>query len=89
MNMIEKVARSLTDQMEDQDEALPSSIQRDKGLVWLEGWFDIKAAIQAMREPSDGMWEAAKQEEGCRCPCCINADYWQAMIDAALEDKTQ
>jgi hypothetical protein len=28
-------------------QALPSSMQQEKGLVWLEGWFDLRAALTA------------------------------------------
>lgn len=44
---------ALKAQMEAQDDdTTPSSIQREKGLVWLEGWFDMKAALRAIGEPS-------------------------------------
>ena len=40
---------ALKAQMEAQaDDTTPSSIHRGKGLVWLEGWFDLSAA-QAIR----------------------------------------
>ena len=43
---------ALKAQMEAQaDDTTPSSIQREKGLVWLEGWFDMKAALRAIGEP--------------------------------------
>ncbi len=46
-DLCERVARALTEQMECQaDDTTPSSIQRNKGMVWLEGWFDIPAAIK-------------------------------------------
>jgi hypothetical protein len=47
---IERVELALREQMEEQDETLPSSIARERGLVWLEGWFDLERAILAMRE---------------------------------------
>ena len=47
--MRERVKLALEAQMEAMDdETIPSSIQRDKGLVWLEGWFDLDAAIAAI-----------------------------------------
>ena len=53
MTEVEKVARALKAQMEEQmDDITPSSIQREKGLVWLEGWFDLKAALDAARGES-------------------------------------
>jgi len=47
---VETVARALNSQMEAQaDDLTPSSVQREKGLFWLEGWFDLKAAISALK----------------------------------------
>jgi len=47
---VEAVARALNLQMEAQaDDLTPSSVQREKGLFWLEGWFDLKAAIAALK----------------------------------------
>ena len=47
----EKVAeaiRALETQMEDQaDDTTPSSIHRQNGKVWLEGWFDFPKALAA------------------------------------------
>jgi hypothetical protein len=34
-------------QMEAQEENLPSSLARERGLVWLDGWFDLDAALAA------------------------------------------
>ena len=43
-----KVDEAMLKQMDEQaDDNTPSSIQRDKGLVWLEGWFDLAAALRA------------------------------------------
>lgn len=46
---VERVAKVLTEQMEEQDEHLPSSLARERGLVWLDGWFDLRAALAAMQ----------------------------------------
>ncbi len=47
--MRERGKLALEAQMEAMDdETIPSSIHRDKGLVWLEGWFDLDAAIAAI-----------------------------------------
>ena len=47
---VEAVANVLRYQMDMQaDDNTPSSIQRDNGLIWLEGWFDLSAAIAALR----------------------------------------
>ncbi|NJC06548.1 hypothetical protein GGQ97_002341 [Sphingomonas kaistensis] len=43
---VEEVRAELERQMEGQDETLPSSIARDRGLTWLEGWFDLPAALK-------------------------------------------
>lgn len=51
---VERVERELDRQMDQQaDDTTPSSIQRDKGLIWLEGWFDIPAAIAALTTPTE------------------------------------
>lgn len=45
--MSEAIKNELIRQMEMQTEDMtPSSIQREKGLVWLEGWFDLDKALQ-------------------------------------------
>lgn len=48
---LERLAKAnLEAQMEAQaDDTTPSSVQRDKGLVWLEGWFDLASMIEALR----------------------------------------
>jgi hypothetical protein len=43
----EKLREALEKQIEGQDEMLPNSIARERGLVWLEGWFDLPAALGA------------------------------------------
>ncbi len=46
--MVERVARELAAQMEAQaDDTTPSSIQREKGLIWFDGWLDLRAVIAA------------------------------------------
>lgn len=45
-----EVREALERQMEAQDEYLPTSIARERGLVWLEGWFDIPGALNARDE---------------------------------------
>lgn len=46
--MVERVVQNMKQQMENEDENTPSSIQRGKGLVWLEGWFDMAAVLRAI-----------------------------------------
>lgn len=72
-----KVLReALLKQMDEQaDDNTPSSIQRDRGLVWLEGWFDLAAALieallTADRENSE-LLEAAIEGQS----------YWQARAE--------
>jgi hypothetical protein len=39
-------ARALREQSDDEDmQDLPSSMCRKRGLVWIEGWFDLPAAL--------------------------------------------
>lgn len=48
--MSEAIKNELIRQMEMQaDDMTPSSIQREKGLVWLEGWFDLDGLVDAVR----------------------------------------
>lgn len=45
---VAEVIRALETQMEDQaDDTTPSSIHRQNGKIWLEGWFDFSQAIAA------------------------------------------
>jgi hypothetical protein len=47
---VEAVALVLAAQMEAQsDDTTPSSMMRANGLVWLEGWFNLEAALAAAR----------------------------------------
>lgn len=76
VSMIERVARAINDAGRKYiDERLSA-----------EGWADVpdevfaRAAIEAMREPTDAMWDAGQgfvQSE----------DAYQAMIDAALNEQ--
>ena len=70
-DMIERVARALTDHWENL-EAKQQNYFRQKA----------RTAIAAMREPTEAMCEAADAVE-CNQPECI----WQGMIDAALEGQ--
>ena len=45
---VAEALRALETQMEDQaDDTTPSSIHRQNGKVWLEGWFDFPKALAA------------------------------------------
>lgn len=64
--LAELLAKALQAQMDAQDDDsfnLPSSIHREQGRIWLEGWFDLNAAIDnlpAIREQADDV-ERLKQ----------------------------
>jgi hypothetical protein len=79
-------------------ERVAAAINR-AGIEWLEaqdpkrmslGWADVpdevfaRAAIEAMREPTEAMVEAAWDEAAL--PCCPQ-DIWPKMIAAALADE--
>lgn len=54
--MSEAIKNELIRQMEMQaDDTTPSSIQRDKGLTWLEGWFDLDSAYSHAPVPDDSL----------------------------------
>jgi hypothetical protein len=45
---VDALREALEKQMNEHDEevqCLPSSVLRERGLVWLEGWFDLAAAL--------------------------------------------
>ena len=72
-DMIERVARAIG-----RAELLPDDADRH----WKRFEIHARAAIEAMREPTEAMCEAADVVE-CNQPECI----WQAMIDAALNES--
>lgn len=60
----------------------------------VDGEFDLevlaRAAIAAMREPTEAMEQAVTEwaRDGCGCPCCYTAAVvWPVMIDTALGEK--
>lgn len=62
---VKAVAKALAAQMDAQTDAdcmVPSSIQRGKGLVWLEGWFDLAAAMPAASE-GEVEWDSSLTDE--------------------------
>jgi hypothetical protein len=49
------VVAALNAQMEnDEVQQLPSSLCRERGLVWLEGWFDLSAALSELPKTGEG-----------------------------------
>lgn len=49
-------------------------------LILTDLWPEARAAIEAMREPTDGMMDAGWGQRGERAK-----DIWRTMIDAALK----
>jgi hypothetical protein len=77
-NMVERVSRALNAAVQDDDNEMACVIiaNRDDILA--------RAAIEAMREPTDAMTEAGDEMADWEC----NADrIWQAMIDQALKGE--
>ena len=81
--MIERVARVIHEQAEPWD-----AFDVDR-VIWIK---IARAAIAAMREPTDEMNDAGadKCDGGCAEESCqfgFMGKIWQAMIDTALEEK--
>jgi len=74
MTMIERVARALAEV--DNEIAAKDD---DVGIMWHEWVPFARAAIAAMREPTETMRKL--------CWFHGSLEHWQAMIDAALEEK--
>lgn len=84
MNMIEKVARAIALQQGANWDAkdFTETLGGEEPYEMVSGFEDIaKAAIQAMREPSEEIIEAMKDNIG---PL---AEMWRGGIDAALTEK--
>lgn len=83
--IIERAARAVAEKLNADAMAMPGKRATDADVV--------RAVLQAIREPSEGMVEAA---EDTREPCESGGYYsedlpspdivWKAMIDAALEE---
>ena len=64
---VERVLAALQAQEEDETvQQLPSSMCRERGLVWLSGWFDLSAAISAIPIPATGELEKALRKAAAR-----------------------
>lgn len=77
--MVERGTRALIASLEE----VPAYVDASRGIhdVTLDGSFDLaaafRAAIEAMREPTDGMIADGSDD----------AETWRAMIDAALREE--
>lgn len=62
-DLVEAVKIWFDDQMESQDETTPSSVQRQNGKTWIEGWFDLPAMFTAMQAymASDGVLDIDRE----------------------------
>ena len=89
--MVEKVARALTARCGvDPDDTNGGawdggSYNRGKP-AWTAWSDDARAAIEAMREPSEGMIKAADEDTPDVLTPFDARDIWTAMIDAALSE---
>ena len=88
-SMVERVARAIA-------EAEGFHLPNDMSLPYAEGsrigksMAKARAAIEAMREPTDDMREAFHKDLGAWLNHAIEDDdhLWKAMIDAALKERT-
>lgn len=79
-DMVERVADAIRDNI---GAALPDGVTIDYD-------YAARAAIEAMREPTDAMQAAALDRSGMECWDHIDSrlmDAWQAAIDAALQKR--
>ena len=89
--MVERVARAIHEEFAKNKCAWVSRLE-DRGLtdVTIDGVFDLKdvarAAIEAMREPTEAMAAAGQTMLDIEGDAAI---IWRAMIDAALATRTQ
>lgn len=91
MNMIEKVARAIfasEGMVYTDDERMFEPYPYDELDEIEKASFEhkAKAAIEAMREPSSWMLNEAVQIYEDQAGSVSGFEYWQRMIDAALED---
>ena len=75
MDMVEKVARAMAERNNDYDE--------EGRLQWPAYVDDARAAIAAMREPTDAMVDAGWQTSDDVVWMALK-EAWPAMVDAAL-----
>ena len=85
--MIERVARALVSSEGDDPDALIHTM-KGKTPVWTLGVEQARAALAAIREPTEPMLQASEREWDGRMSA-RSAGVWQAMIDAALNPTPQ
>lgn len=87
--MIERVARALCTDREPDDVRggfHPCGQQLDEGEAWWTGYCEqARAAILAMRNPTEAMVASAYVRDGGCGPDEVSRINWQLMIDAALK----
>ena len=83
--MVEKVAQAIADNI---NAALPDGVE-------IDAHYAARAAIEAMKEPTEAMLNAVADEEDKRgipnsvIDALIAEEAWPLMIDAALKEEGQ
>lgn len=80
MTPLERAARALYQRL-GTEIADPENLGEDER--WPEFVDDARAVLQAIREPSDAMLDAAGKADPLEC----RSGEWRAMIDAAMEEQ--
>lgn len=84
-SLIESVARALC--LQHYREVYPNAAEYDVGANWLRFMKSARAAIEAMRLPTEAM---VAQADDAYDQCTDTGDFfgfiWKAMIDAALSE---
>ena len=95
-DMVERVAKTLYETMypQERNQHLPEWFVAGDGCRDLFMRY-ARAAIAAMREPTEAMCKAANGQDASKFPltpvdvqAVLTAKKWQAMIDAALSNQT-
>ena len=87
MDMVERVARAIYVAYAIEEGSPPDVANADADFHWPFWVGEARAAIAAMREPTEKMVRAGEKEFiASDVACCMEPaeDCWQAMIDAAL-----
>ena len=96
---IERATRAVADELVRQEQALDEMSVDEKldfreSATLIDGYFDLaaltRAVLRAIREPSEAWFSAAMKLGYERNTITVPGDYpefWQGMIDAALEER--